>query len=346
MAHAGCWLLYSGIQEATGGVARYYRCDAAANAGVSAEITGYAVSALVYLYELSGDATYLDAALRSSRYLTRVAWDGSGCTFPFEPASKLAYFFDTGIMVRGLMAAWRATGEEEFRDRACEASLSLAFDFIGEGVFHPVISLPEKQPLAYEPRWSRSPGCYQLKSALAWRDTGDENAIKLYDALLAYALATHESFLKRENDRARQMDRLHAYCYFLEGVLPVIDRPEVREALGFGLCNTARIFREIAPDFERSDVAAQLLRIRLIAHHGGVLPLDETAAREEAVCASSFQDLTAADRRLRGGFYFGRKQSALLPYSNPVSTAFCLQALALWEQHQSGRWGFQLSQLI
>ena len=36
----------------------------------------------------------------------------------------------------------------------------------------------------------------------------------------------------------------------------------------------------------------------------------------------------------------------MLPFSNPVSTAFCVQALALWDDHQAGRWSFELPQLI
>jgi hypothetical protein len=36
----------------------------------------------------------------------------------------------------------------------------------------------------------------------------------------------------------------------------------------------------------------------------------------------------------------------MLPFSNPVSTAFCLQALALWQDHQAGEWRFELPQLI
>ena len=71
------------------------------------------------------------------------------------------------------------------------------------------------------------------------------------------------------------MDRLHAYCYFLEGLLPVAERGEVRAALASGLARAAALYREIAPVFERSDVAAQLLRVRLIAHHLGAVPLDE-----------------------------------------------------------------------
>ena len=185
---AGCWFLHSGIQEPSGGVARYYRFDSGANLPVSAEITGYAVSALAYLHARTGQTAYRAAAVNAARYLVEQIWDGS--TFPFEPASDRAYFFDIGIIVRGLSAP---PSRGEFSEIARAGALSLAFDFMGDGHFHPVISLPEKQPLPHEPRWSRSPGCYQLKAALAWRDLGDEHAAKLYETVLAYSLATHES---------------------------------------------------------------------------------------------------------------------------------------------------------
>jgi hypothetical protein len=344
---AGWWFLNSGIQEPEGGVARYYRSDTGHNAAISNEITGYAVSALTYLHSLTGEAAYLVAASRAARYLCRHAWDRDGSTFPFEPGSDRAYFFDTGIIVRGLAAAWRATGDDEFFTRTRDGALSLAFDFMGDGVFHPILALPDKQPLAYEPRWSRSPGCYQLKSALAWRDAPDEGGVKLYESVLAYSLATHESFLSAEPDREKLMDRLHAYCYFLEGLLQAADRVDVRAALESGLARAATLYREIAPVFERSDVAAQLLRVRLIAARLGAFELDEKAACEEASRTASFQLAgDDSDKRLRGGFCFGSKGGVLLPFSNPVSTAFALQALELWRQHQQGRWSFDLRQLI
>jgi hypothetical protein len=77
-----------------------------------------------------------------------------------------------------------------------------------------------------------------------------------------------------------------------------------------------------------------------------MVTLDESAAQEEASRAACFQALQAADVRLRGGYWFGRKGEHLLPFSNPVSTAFCMQALALWQDHQAGRWSFELPQLI
>ena len=345
MEHTGCWFLHSGIQEPNGGVARYHRSDIGQNAPVSTEITGYAVSALAYLHSLTGNGGYLDAAVRAARYLTRDAWDSAIDTYPFEPGSPHAYFFDIGIIVRGLFAAWRSTGQEEFRARARDAALSLAFDFLDDGVFHPVITLPDKQPLAYEPRWSRTPGCYQLKSALAWLEVGDEQASRLFESVLAYSLVTHESFLPGDANREKVMDRLHAYCYFLEALLAVADRDEVRGALASGIGRTADLLRVIGPEFERSDVCAQLLRVRLIAHHLGAVPLDEYAAAFEAERAASHQS-DSPDPRLHNGFWFGRKGAKFLPFMNPVSTAFCMQALMLWEQHRAGKWSFQLHQLI
>ncbi len=328
-------------------MARFYQSDSGTNRPVSNEITGYSASALLYIAERTGNAAYRDAGLRAARFLAEEAWDAAGSVFPFEPGSDLAYFFDTGIIARGLLAAWRASGEELFLERAKEAALSLAFDFLGDGVFYPVISLPEKQPLPEEPRWSRRPGCFQLKAALIWRELDDPHAARMFEVALAYGLATHERFL--DGDPHTVMDRLHAYCYFLEALTFATEHAEARVALAQGIARAGALLREHAPRFERSDVNAQLLRVRLMAHHLGVVALDEPAAREEAEHAASFQVLdgpAANDPHLRGGFWFGRKEGRMMPFSNPVSTAFCAQALALWQDHQSGAWTFEPGQLI
>jgi hypothetical protein len=345
LRQASRWFLRSGIQESSGGVARYYHSDRAVNAAVSNEITGYSVSALAYLHSLDPKPEYRDAAIRAARFLVNDAWDAASHTFPFEPGVPKAYFFDVGIIVRGLLAAWRLTGEDEFLARAREAALSLAFDFMGDGEFHPVISLPDKQPLEREPRWSRQPGCYQLKAALAWHEIGDGHASRMFESALAGALATHDTFLPGDEDPQRVMDRLHPYCYFLEALLVEGDRAEVRKALACGVARVASLLREIAPDFERSDACAQLLRVRLIAHHRNILTLDENAACEEASRIAAYQ-AESPDSRLDGGFWFGQKRGTILPFMNPVSTAFCAQALALWHQHQTGDWSFELHQLI
>jgi len=344
------WLLRSGIQEANGGVARYYLSGNGKNAPISAEITGYAVSGLVHLRPYAGENTSLEAALKSAQYLSRQAWCEATSTMPFEQGSRLTYFFDTGIIARALLAAWGATGDEEFAQRAKDAALSLAFDFLGDGVFHPIVTLPDKQPLDYDPkRWSRSPGCYQLKSALAWKEIGgafgDAHAARMFEQALAGAVATHEKFLPGVEEPERVMDRLHAYCYFLEALLSAGDRKECRAILETGIARVALFLREISPRFERSDVCAQLLRVRLIAHHLYGVALDETAAADEAARAAAYQ-ASSPDARIDGGFWFGRKGEEMLPFVNPVSTVFCMQALGLWNDHRAGRWSFELTQLI
>jgi len=347
---AGRWLLYSGIQDTSGGVARYYRADTKENAAVSTEITGYAASALIYLHGLTGHSAYSEAAGRSAQFLACSSWDHQSSTIPFEPSSSKAYFFDLGIIVRGMLAVWRLAGQPELLSGAQRAALSMAFDFLGDGEFHPVIRLPEKEPLDREPgRWSLNPGCYQLKAALAWYEVaaecGEASAHRLYESTLAAGLESHGGFLEGIPDRAAVMDRLHAYCYFLEALLPVSGRAECREALNDGIGQVAALLREIGPEFERSDVCAQLLRVRLIAHHADAVPLDFHAACEEAQRTASYQ-AHSEDPRLSGGFWFGRKNGEMLPFMNPVSTAFGMQALTLWQMHLAGEWRFELSHLI
>ncbi len=344
LERAGRWFRDSGIQEASGGVARYYRSDLRQNARVSTEITGYSISALLFLYQRSGQAEYLDAALRPARFLTRTAWDATLNTFPFEHSANgegsgaLAYFFDTGIIIRGLLGAWRISKDPEFRDVALAAGRAMLADFQARDAIHPILALPEKRPLAYEARWSASPGCYQLKSAMAWYElfetTGEMDFRKAYESAVEAALAGEYDFLPGEASQERVMDRLHAYLYFLEGLLPAIHRPDCAQAFQSGLDRTAAFLRQIAPLFARSDVYAQLLRARLYGESLGAIPLDHAAAAHEAEQAAGFQ-LDSADARIDGGFGFGRKAGETLPFVNPVSTAFCVQALALWDDRKS-----------
>jgi len=382
LSRAGEWFLRSGIHETSGGVARYYRADLQRNQPVSTEITGYAVSALVYLHSVTKDERYLERALAGARFLAHIAWDRASQTMPFEidPAS-LTYFFDCGIVVRGLLSAWHASGTDEFLDVAAALGRSMALDFASpdNDDIHPVLSLPDKRPLPRDPlRWSRSPGCYQLKAAMAWWDlaeaTGDARFRAPYDRALAHSLQTSSGFLPGHPEKPKVVDRLHAFLYFLEGLLPCAGQPHCAAAMCAGIrsvahhlrCGADPLVRGRPPgrpfgaclgdrclvssgmgasradqgarpttQFERSDVYAQLLRIRLYADWAGAAPLDRDAAQFEADRLSLFQAVDS-DPRIDGGFCFGRTEDAWSPHVNPVSTAFALQALALWEASLAG----------
>ena len=335
LARAGRWFLESGIQESSGGVARFYRSEISSNKPVSTEITGYTASALVWLFKATKDEAYLDRARLTARFLTDRAWDPQLKTFPFEYPSNLTYFFDCGIIVRGLMAVWRETREERLLTIAHETCRSMIRDFGAGAECHPILELPSKAPLERTPQWSRSPGCYQLKAALAWFDvaeeTGDAALRTAWETSLSAALESHARFLPQETDEITRygvMDRLHAYSYFLEALTAVLDRPECRSAYASALAAVERHLRRIAPVFVRSDVYAQLLRARLNGQE--VVPLDVAAASAEADALRTFQ-CASDDPRIDGGFSFGRRDGVLSPHINPVSTAFAMQALEMWQ---------------
>jgi hypothetical protein len=244
-------------------------------------------------------------------------------------------------VVRGLLSVWRATADEEFLDVAAALGKAMVRDFASaDGSFHPILSLPDKRPLERDAgRWSRCPGCYQLKAAMAWWDlleaTADAQFREPYERVLQYSLGACGGFLPGHPERPKVMDRLHAFLYFLEGLLPSAQEPRVAAAIRDGIGRITHHLREIAPEFERSDVYAQLLRLRLYADGAGALPLDRAVAQFEAERLAEFQ---AADSRppIGGGFYFGRQAGAWLPYVNPVSSAFALQALELWDECRRG----------
>lgn len=334
ISRAGEWFLNSGIQEPSGGVARYYRTDLARNAPVSTEITGYAASALVCLHRLTGQAAYLDRARAAARFLADT-WNSSAGVMPFELGTPgFSYFFDSGIIIRGLLTVWRATGEAALLEAAAGIGRHMLADHGSADGFHPILALPAKEPLPRDPlRWSASTGCYQLKSAMGWLELACATSAPAfregYERVLEQSLAGYATFLPGHPERVPVMDRLHAFSYFLEGLLPSGDDPRCRPALCDGIQRLAGHLREIAPEFERSDVYAQLLRVRLFADRQGFVPLDRDAAEHEASRLTEFQ---AED----GGWNFGRRAGEWLPYRNPVSTAFALQALAMWHGAPAG----------
>ena len=335
-------MLDSGIQEPSGGVARYYRSETGRNKPVSTEITGYHAGALVYLFEITGNEKYLERAGRTVCFLLDHVWNEQLRTFPFEhpspsPESRHhSYFFDSGIIIRGLLAVWRHTSNQKLLDVASAAAHGMIADFHAGPDYHPILDLPAKEPLARTEHWSRTPGCYQLKAALAWREvaevTGEKSLEDAYLSMVDSAIATHAGYLTKAVNEHQVMDRLHSYAYFLEGLVPVLDRPECAEAYLQGICAISIRLKAIALSFARSDVYAQLLRARVFGAKS--VGIDVTAALEEAAALATYQAVSD-DARIDGGLFFGRRHGEMSPHMNPVSTVFALQALEMWREYQS-----------
>ncbi|MGC2658488.1 MAG: hypothetical protein WA324_11075 [Bryobacteraceae bacterium] len=338
------WFLDSGIQSASGGVARYYRQDTRETAPISSEISGYFATALFMLHDLSGSNESFEAALRAADFLAKAAWDEGSDMLILEQSPEgrtVAYFFDCGIVVSALLEAWRRAGNAEHRRAAFRLGESMLKDFAGEsGRFHPVVKTSTRNPLEYGSWWSKRPGCYQLKAAKAWLELSEEmNSIAFrngYESVLDYAMLDDAGFLNAADQSPDTMDRLHAYGYFLEGLLPVADRGEPGRSLAEGIERMSSVLPRVGPIFARSDVCAQLLRLRLLANEIGLKELDEAYAEQEAATIREFQ-VASGDHRVNGAFAFGRRHGQLMPVMSPVSTSFCVQALTMWEEYKGDR---------
>ena len=101
-------------------------------------------------------------------------------------------------------------------------------------------------------------------------------------------------------------------------------------ALGGRHRRAAAELRDIAPDFERSDVCAQLLRARVYADWAGVAPWTGTR-RGWRRRGGGFQ-FEHTDPRIRDGFWFGRK-GAVSSVRQSGLDGVRAQALDMWWQY-------------
>jgi hypothetical protein len=340
------WLAHSGIQAESGGLARYYRAEAGEYKDISTEITAYGIQAYLQL-PLPGESGLLSNALRAGQFLCYDATDPQTGLLFFElspngsPASRLAYFFDCGIIIRSLIALWNTTADPMYLERAerCGAGMMGRMSRV-DGSFFPVLDLETGIPSSAPGGWSLEAGPYQLKAGLSFIELAEVTSSGLFsrtaDALLDWCLRQHELFLRGEDRPDRMADRLHAYCYFLEGLLPFVEkRFECTLVLQAGINRVETLAAEASAALERCDVLAQLLRLRLLCDYMGLLELDASAASREAEALLAFQ-LHTDDRRTNGAFAFGRRDGQLSCHANPAATIFALQALRMWKEHQSG----------
>ncbi len=115
----------------TGGVLEPGRQDGAPRF-LFTEVTGYALLDFLTLHSLTGDARYLQLMARSADWIRDHGQDSTGgilTRFYFEHdtrpelaytsfSGRRIYAFDTGICVRGMVAAYRTLGTASYLDSA------------------------------------------------------------------------------------------------------------------------------------------------------------------------------------------------------------------------------------
>lgn len=344
--HAGLrWLAISGIQDQSGGVSEAFRSDESDYAAISTTSTGYYISAQLWSQRFSG-GTLPATASRAGRFLLERAFDMSGEMFPLrveadEQQARLAYFLDCTIIVRSLVHLWNSTKDQVFLECAERCGLALHSRMpTVDGAFFPIYDLSSDRAYADAGSWRVEMEIPQLKGGLALLELHKATGRGEFEhdavALRKWCMQRQESFLPGEVDDAKVIDRLHAYCLFLEGLLPAVALDaDAGRVLQFGILRVENYLDEFASHLQRCDVLAQILRLRLYADKLGVMELDYKRAEEEATAIVEFQT-QSPDPKTDGGFALVRSTGRSQPHLDLTATVFALQALEMWDQTDEG----------
>jgi hypothetical protein len=359
------WLIESGIQnnrsdpKVQGGFSAWYEIYKRRYPFIYTEITGYALSTLVFLNRIHPDPVFLKRAHKAALWAIRNAFHPKGGvktryylvrryeTPNYTFNAGRMYAFDTAMVGYGLMQLYRVSPKKIYLDYAVEA-----WDFLSlvlskkDGSLYPyfdVRTLKRDEDFA---KWSDQAGSFHAKCAMffidlyrhepkrAYRDA----AVKLLDGVVRKQDQSGR-FITSLKDRSTH---LHPHCYTLEGLLygghylgkgAYIDSALegfrwMRHAISDDGSVSSIYDSSGFAYHERSDIVAQALRI------GSVLwGLDKIKGTQmKSLLAKVREHLLlfqfTEEGTQEGGFLYGADTDGRMRvHLNAWSTMFALQAL-------------------
>jgi UDP-N-acetylglucosamine 2-epimerase (non-hydrolysing) len=381
------WLLTSGIQDRSrnsaqnGGVYCWYDEKEERYPFIYSEITGYYLSFCAYLHVHATDPQTSTAALTSARLaadwlinsaydqnfslmLTRYYLDSreAELSSAYSFKESLAYSFDNGMIVNGLVNLYKVTGDNRYLDMAKRIASSLIDRMqTSDGLFSATFSLKEKKPLDDLRVWSRHPGSHHVKLAIGFLElykiTGDDkfltSATRIRDAALHY---------QHDNGRfevfGRERDTYtHYHLYSIEGLLYIaLTNPENKNGhrpldaayRAFSwllqkqfITHTGGIassyFNHQTVGNETADILAQTVRLGALFKSLGLLtPRQEQQVHSVVSRLLQFQ-AQSAQPSVAGGFYYGfGEHGEIIPHVNSWASMFAAQALDMFYRANNG----------
>ncbi len=367
---ASKWLLASGIQNKSknralsGGVAAWYELDQHIYPFLYSEITGYALSAFVFLKRIHKNEAYVRAAIQAARWLSEQAFQPSGGVKTRLYLVKhyvspnycfhigRVYAFDTGMVGYGLLQLYKETRDERYRTLA-ERNLNFLIKVLRKknGSFSPFSDASGKSYPEDMEKWSDQEGAFHAKIALFlidfYRLSGDKKILGCAETLLKAAITKQTKEGRFITAVADNSTHLHPHAYTMEGLVYGAVYLKRGDFLESALKAFTWLLKGVSADgsvssyyskasfshHERSDIVAQVLRLGAILY--ALKP--EKIKAHLGVLEKIKQHLLLFQHRSKdkqsGGFMYGAATDGLMrPHLNAWGTLFAIQALWMHDE--------------
>lgn len=367
---AAHWLLYSGIQHLTsneklkGGVACWYELGQKQYPFLYSEITGYALSALCFLFRIYREQIFLQRAVLAVSWLIQNALHSNGgirtrlylvkdyvspnYCFNYERI----YAFDTSMVGYGLVQFYQKQPSKLVGDAIEKIAHFLITQMRrADGSFHPYYDAKTGRCDEDLDKWSDQRGTFHAKCALFFTDLYKSTRTELYRkvafGLLESAVEEQLADGRFVTGRKDCSTHLHPHAYTLEGLLYggiYFKKNHFIEAALRGFqwaLNGVSVDGSVSSYYvdrrfsfhERSDIVAQLLRIGTILYSlkaNKMRPYMEILSR---IGKHLLLFQYHADKRQKGGFIYGAATDGLVrDHLNAWGTMFAMQALWMYDR--------------
>ena len=359
------WLLNSGIQnlegEHKGAFNSWFDVNNKNYPYAYSEITGYAITTLLFLYKLEKKEIYLKRAKLAANWLINKATHKSGgilCRYFYDKTefrgsfeNEEMFLFDSGMVLNGIINLYEITKDEKY----LEFSKRLAKFIIGkqkpDGSFYAVYNGKDESLTDNGEKWSTQLGAFHNKLSIGLlklhKITKDEkyknSAIKICD----YSLKFFQNDGRVITFSKTGDSLFHPHCYAAEGLYVAGKYLNNKKYLEFSKKATEYLFNNQKEnggipqffrnnkliDFERTDILGQALRM-------GILHSIKKGKFE--ILKQRLLEFQNTKEEQKGGFIYGYDDKGnKYEHINSWCTMFALQALILYEQKSENKVNFE-----
>src|SRR3989344_53344 len=355
------WFINSGIQERNihsanfGGLYAWFDAINQKYPFVYSEITGYGITAFIFLHHLSGENVFIKRAEDAAQWLIKEAIFSPQlayrCKYFPEEKSFLNHLcsFDNSMILTGLSLLSEKHNTSIYKERAIALGDWLVNTMQkSDGSFHPNWEAGRGKFIETLQKWSTQAGSFHAKHAIGllnlYRITGKrlykESAIRLCDWSLSQQ-GEEGRFITNASDGSTNQ---HPHCYACEGLLYAgisLKEPKYVQAARKGMLwsLSSQLANGGFPsadkdggfvNIERMDILAQIMRLALLCGQRG--------EKIKKAFDRLFRFQVLDDSRQKGGFRYGFIEGGTeVPHINAWVSMFALQAMIYYHDILQGK---------